>query len=225
MVKGCFKHQYGLIYIFVLSFFIAILGVRSTVFGASDEADIRIFFQTLTGDWVGWCDSNTDGGKPDRQYFHAVVKKVSDDSYQSKFSFYVRDAKTCKPVVVGSMVIATSIGADGVAVNKVSGNGRVMFNDKPKKQKFDFAESISQVADEHIKGAGSGKISVDNIPLGLGKHGKLLDTKSVWRFKNGQFVIDQEIKSKFKALCFSKCYNFNAKYTARRGSDLAELMQ
>lgn len=217
-----FKFKIALITILLLVVITYISNMQPV--DAASKADICKVFDKMTGEWVGVCDQKTDGEELDRQYFVVNVKKTGEDVYQSKFSYYIRNEKTGSPEPAGSMLIVTVLKADGRVVNRINGEGRVMFNGKPKTQKYEIIESIILVPDGTIRSSGSGEICVDGIPFGLGKNGKLTDTKSVWRFYNGVFSICQEVNAKFKALFVSKSYKFRAEYSASKGSNISEFM-
>ena len=53
------------------------------------------------------------------------------------------------------------------------------------------------------------------MPLGAGKSGKVRDYKSGWTRGNGNLIITQELKVKFRVLFFSKSFSIVAKFIAK----------
>lgn len=185
--------------------------------------DAKSFFNKMVGEWVGTCRQTTDGKSADNKYFHVLVKQISPNTYTSNFDYYRVDSKTKKLLKIGSSDVTTTIGADGVARNKISGKGTMLVDFKPKQQTHQLQEVLSSSSDG-LKGQGSGTLSVSGMPLGLGKGGKIQSATSTWSLNNDTLTIHQTIKAGFRALFISKTYDVVATYVAKRGTDIASIV-
>lgn len=185
--------------------------------------DARSFFSNITGEWIGTCQQSTNGKQADDKYFHAVVRQVDVNTFSSSFDYYRLDNNTGKPVPIGTSSIITTIGPNGAAQNRIQGKGMMMVDAKPKQQQHDFKEVLN-LASDGLHGQGSGTLSVFGMPFGLGRNGKIKKATSSWSLNNGLLTINQSIQAGFRALFFSKNFDFVASYTARRGSDIASLI-
>lgn len=185
--------------------------------------DARSFFANITGEWIGTCRQSTNGKQADDKYFHAVVRQVDANTFSSSFDYYRLDDNTGKPVPIGTSSVITTIGPNGAAQNRIQGKGTMMVDAKPKQQQHDFKEVLNSASDG-LHGQGTGTLSVFGMPFGLGKNGKIKKATSSWSLNDGLLTVNQSILAGFKALFFSKNFNFEACYTARRGSDIATLI-
>lgn len=179
------------------------------------------FLRSIVGDWVGTCEQTTDKEKPEHKYFRAVVKETKPNTFESKFECYRIDARTGSQVGAGESTVVTTISGDGVTYSKVTGTGSVLFCGSRKDQRHEIVETVKTAADNSLEATGSGSIKVSGMPMGLGKNGKASSTASSWSIKNGLLTVKQNLKVAFRALCFTKKFNVECRYTARRGSDLA----
>ena len=100
----------------------------------------------------------------------------------------------------------------------------MLVNNKPKNQQNELTEVLTAAGADSLTGLGSGTISVDGMPFGVGKSGKIQSATSKWNLNNGVLTVDQSIKAGFRALVFTKTFNVEAHYTARKGSEVACLM-
>lgn len=189
----------------------------------ADASSARSFFEGIVGDWVGACDEVV-GNDTQTRYFRVNVKQISSDAYQSHFTYYKIDGKSGKEVPDGSMLIQTTVHPDGTGINSVSGNGSVLFDCRCLKQEFTLTEALTATSDGRLLGRGSGRNSVRGIPFGLGRNGKLLDTKTDWSVEKGSLCMRQSLKARYRSLCFSRNFLFKATYTAQKGSSLAAVM-
>lgn len=181
------------------------------------------FFRSIAGEWIGICTQSTNSEQAPDKYFHARIAETNTGSFESSFEYYRLDKDSGKLTKVGEETILTSIKPDGTAECKITGKGSVLVNDQPKNQEHEFDEMLA-TAGEELQGHGSGKISVSGIPLGLGKNGKIQNSRSAWNLKDDILIISQNITISFRALLFTKKYDLEATYTARRGSDVASLL-
>ncbi len=184
---------------------------------------MQSFFRSLTGEWIGTCAQSTDGQQAENKYFHAVIKQVDANTFDTKFDYYRLDQKTGAPIKIGISGMTTTIKPDGTATNNITGSGQVMVDKKPKDQKHNMSETLT-ASGGTISGQGKGKISVSGLPFGVGKNGKVDKSLSSWTMKNGALSISQKLKVGFKALFVKKGFSINADFTAKRGSDVVALM-
>lgn len=193
---------------------------------ASPNADtIRGFFKNLVGDWIGICEQSTDGQKADNKYFHVTIKQTDANTFNSSFEYYRLDEKTLAPLKIGTSTVTTTISPDGTANNKITGTGSVMVEKKPKDQQHELTEVLTCSVDGSLQGKGSGKISVNGLPLGTGKNGKVKQASSTWTFDNDTLKISQKLNVGFRLLLFSKSFDIAADFTAKRGTDVVGLMK
>ena len=189
----------------------------------SEPTSAKEFFRSIKGEWIGTCEQSTDGEQAENKYFYAKIKQIDDHTFDGQFEYYRLDKDTGNPVKAGTTSISIDIGPDGTAKSKMSGQGMMFVNKQLKQQKHELAE-VFIAADGKLHGQGSGTISVANMPLGLGKNGKIKNCSSDWSLKNDTLIINQTVKAGFKAFVFSKSFDVAAKYTATRGSDVVSLM-
>ncbi|MCL5103080.1 MAG: hypothetical protein M1133_03045 [Armatimonadetes bacterium] len=204
-----------------LALFGSVAGYAEAVPGA--QQDVRSFFKTIVGDWIGACEQSTDGKKAGDKYFHALITQADANTFHSQFEYYRLDEKTGSPLHIGTSTVTTTLAADGSAKNHITGKGIILVNLKPKNQQHDFTE-VLKPAGMCLQGEGSGSISVSGMPLGLGKGGKIQRATSTWSLSGGVLNISQSIKAGFRALFFTKSFNVAANYTAKRGANIASLM-
>lgn len=178
------------------------------------------FFKSMTGDWIGTCKQSTDGKQADDKYFHASVKQIGPNIYETKFEYYRLNSKTGEMVRAGGSTVTTTISQDGQAKSRITGNGQILVNNSPKNQKHDLMETLS-FNNEGLQGNGTGTLSVSGMPMGLGKNGKVRNDKSIWSINDGILTIRQSLDVSFRAIFFSKSFSVVANYTAKRGTNVA----
>ncbi len=184
------------------------------------------FIRGLVGEWVGTCVQTTDGKPVDDKYFHAVIKQAGETSFETAFEYYRLDPETGAPTKAGAATMVTSIGADGAATNRITGSGQVMIDPKTSKpERHDVSEVLRLAGSGDLAGTGGGSIHVSGLPFGAGKNGKVRDYRSTWSVRDGVLKIAQQLRAKFSVLVFSKSFDIAATYTARRGSDVMDLMK
>jgi len=201
-----------------------ILSAASFAQVSSGAKDVAAFFRSITGEWIGTCEQSTDGEKAENKYFHAVIKQVDPSTFSSKFEYYRFDKAKNAPLKIGDATVITTVAPDGSAKAKITGEGIVLVNEKPKDQSHELQESLVGLSSGGLQGQGTGKVSVKGMPLGLGKNGKVESSKSNWNLDNGVLTIDQNLKVGFRALFIKKSFDMTAHYTARRGTDVASLI-
>lgn len=197
--------------------------LASGVVRAQSPASPAEFYKSIVGDWVGVCEQSTNGEKAENKYFHALIKQIDDNNFNTQFEYYRADPQSGKPLIIGTSAVSTNIGADGTVRNRITGKGIIMVDTKPKNQQHDLVEVLTS-SGSGLRGTGSGKISVSGLPLGVGKNGKVEKGASSWALNNGVLSINQSITATFRALFIKKSFDVTAHYTAYRGTDVAALM-
>ena len=188
------------------------------------EADAAEFYRSITGDWVGTCEQNTDGQPAEKKFFCANIRQTNPSTFESRFDYFRIDAATGKAVRAGDASVVISINPDGAAAARIVGKGTILVDHKPKPQQHEFTETQVCRSPGTLEGVTSGTIKISNMPLGLGKNGKIRSGRSSWRFSGDALSIDQKLTVGFRVLFFSKNFDVEAHYTARRGSDIAGLI-
>lgn len=187
---------------------------------------IESFFAKLPGEWIGTVSQSTDGKFGDTKYFHLVAKQLSSDVYETVFTYYRLDAKSGAPVLAGVSGIATKIDTAWTATNSMTGKGDILVAiNTLKPETHEVTEALRTSPAGELQGFGSGSISVSDMPLGLGKNGKIEDYSSTWSLSNDVLRISQRFTVTFRAFLFSRSFIVTADYTATRGNDILGLMK
>lgn len=205
---------------------LALVFTISTIsYAAASAPDVRSFFHSLAGDWIGTCEQSTDGKQADNKYFHATVRQAGPNSFESRFDYYRLDERTGSPIKIGTSTMTTTVAADGTVKNSVTGSGQVRIDkDTTKPQEHQLCEVLTMSSTGGLTGKGTGTIKVSGMPLGLGKNGKVKDDHSTWSLCDGVLRISQRLKIGFSAFLMSKSFTVAANFTAKRGSDVVALM-
>lgn len=191
----------------------------------ASSTDISALYKSIVGDWVGVCEQSTDGQQAENKYFHACIKETGPDTYTSTFSYYRSDGATATPIRIGDTTAVLTIQPDGTVKNEIEGSGFILVDKEPKQQSHKLSEVLTSTGPTSMEGKLTGKISVSGLPFGLGKNGEVSDSRSTYALKDGVLTICQTLKIGFKVLVCKKSFVIMADSTARRGSDVAALMQ
>ncbi len=189
------------------------------------SADITALYKSIVGDWVGVCEQSTDGQQAENKYFQANIKETAPGTFTSIFSYYRSDGATGTPIKIGDTTAVLAIQPDGTVKNEIQGSGTVMVEKKPKQQTHKLTEVLTATGPASMAGQITGKISVSGLPFGLGKNGEVYGGKSIYALKDGVLTINQTLKAGFKILIAKKSFTIQANSTAKRGTDVAELMR
>jgi hypothetical protein len=188
--------------------------------------NVATFLHSLVGEWIGTCVQSTDAKAAEDKYFHAIVKQLSPDSYETVFEYYRLDPQTGAPIQVGATTMSTTVARDGTATNRIIGKADVLIDPATRKpEQHDLSEVLRVSPRGGLEGTGSGTIKVSGMPLGAGKSGQVREYRSTWSQRDGVLSMSQHLNVKFKVLFFSRRFAMVADYTARRGSDIAGLMK
>lgn len=198
----------------------AITPTESPTPAPTPACPIAEFFGGITGEWVGVCKQSTDGQATDDKYFHACIRESSKSCFEARFDYYRLDTGGALTRIGGSNVTVT-VATDCSATGRVTGDGEVLVDKKPRKEEHDLTESLTWLAEDQLQARGAGSLKVYGMPLGLGKLGKVRDDQSTWKTTGGALSIQQNLSIVFRALCFSKSFKIEASYAAVRGSDIS----
>lgn len=182
------------------------------------------FYQKVVGDWVGTYEHTTDGEQAEDIYFKFSVEQADPTSFTSEFAYYRQDEATGEPTPAGSALIKSKVQADGSVQNVISGKGTIRIDQKLKPQTYNLVETLCK-SDCGLSGDIAGKVSVSDLPFGLGKNGQVYNGSSAWSIDGDVLTIQQSIKAGFKVLLFSKSYSLLATSKATRGTDVAAIMK
>lgn len=189
------------------------------------QTEVTGIYKSLVGDWVGTCEQSTDGQQAENKYFHVTIKETGPDTFASTFTYYKSDGATGKPLEIGTTDAVTTVNADGTIKNDIKGAGTIMVEKEPKQMTHTLAETLSPTSPTSLSGQITGKISVSGLPFGIGKNGQISDGKSTYTLTGDTLTISQTLKAGFKVLLYKKSFTVTALSTAKRGSDVASLMQ
>ena len=182
------------------------------------------FFSTIVGEWIGTCKQTTNGERADDKYFHAVIRRTEDNTFESRFEYYRLDPETGDPLNVGQTTVTTTIAQDGSARSQMTGSGNILVDNKSRNQRHNLPETVKCAGKDCLRGTGGGTIRVSGMPLGLGKNGQIKTAQTHWLLDGPTLTIHQSLRIEFRALVFKKRFTVECNYTARPGSDLAALM-
>lgn len=184
------------------------------------------FLHALVGEWVGTFEETVDGAKAAQKYFHSVTKQSGPNTYESTFDYYLIDTQTHGPVKIGTTTMTQQIAPDGTATSTINGKGVIQVDlETSRNEEHFFSEVLRGTPATGLLGKGTGRISVANMPLGLGKTGRTKDYQSAWSLNNEVLTINQRMKVTFTILLFHKSYNIVTSFEAKRGNDVVGLMK
>lgn len=206
--------------------FLGTLAILSLLARTTNAQSVKAkeFLESICGDWIGTWDHTTNGEKVDSRYFHVRFKRTSDNTYNSLFTYYRLDVNSNMLVPYGETIIVSTIDPNGNITNCITGNGTVLIDDKSKPQKHQLVEVLTGSDGTTWTGYGSGKIEVDDLPLGIGKNGRVQRATSVWSLNGDTLTITETLHTQFRVLFFSKDFVIEANAKAKRGRDVASLI-
>lgn len=205
--------------------------VAATVHAGSSQSsiaptDVQSFLNGLTGQWVGTVDQSTDKEAADTKYFHALFRPLSPGTCAVIFEYYRLDKMTRAPEQIGETAMTIVVNPDGSATNTICGNGEDFIDPQTSRHEdHNLSEILRMAASGSLEGRGSGKINVSGIALDAGRNGKVSDYSSTWATEGAVFSVNEQFRATFRALIFTKHYDFVYNFRARRGSDIAGLMR
>ncbi|MGB9615658.1 MAG: hypothetical protein ACPL3B_09155, partial [Fervidobacterium sp.] len=148
--------------------FLSTFAILQLLAQATDAQSVKAkeFLESICGDWIGTWDHTTNGEKVDSRYFHVRFTRTADDTYDSLFTYYRLDMASDTLVPYGQTSIVSTIGPDGSITNRIKGNGTVLVDNASRPEKHELVEVLTHSNGATWTGYGSGKIEVDDLPLG-----------------------------------------------------------
>jgi hypothetical protein len=183
------------------------------------------FYARVLGDWVGTTVSRLDGAKPVTGYFHLVITRVDENTIREEYTFYRLQSKTAGTSEAGGLETSgtesdlSTIESNGTIHRTVQGSGTILIDFKPKKQSFEASGAARFTSPDHLEAAVKGKIAVDGMPLGLGKHGRLRNATATWSLEDGKLIGQTQFEASFHVLFIAKRYRVQIQLRAERGAN------
>jgi hypothetical protein len=193
--------------------------------GAPGDATVGIaaaqqFYTRALGDWVGSTVTRVNSTEPATGYFHLVVTRVDANTFREEYTFYRLVPKTDVMEPSGTQSYLTTIESSGVIHRTYRGSGTILIDFKPKKQSFDASGEVRFTSPNHLEAAAKGKITVDGMPLGLGKNGKLQKATSTFSLEDDKLIGEMHFEASFRVLLFSKRYRIETQLRGQRGANV-----
>ncbi len=193
---------------------------------ADRPGTIQSFFGSIVGEWIGTVRESTNGQYSDLKYFHATIKQITPDTYESTFHYYRIDDKTHAPLDIGASTMSTKLTSLTAATNTVSGKGEIRITlDNLKSETHQLTELLRIDSSGTLSGTGSGIIHVGGMPFGLGSNGVWNNDVSAWSVNDGVLKIGQKFKVEFRVFFIKRSFSITTYYTAKRGDDVFALMK
>ena len=183
------------------------------------------FYARVLGDWVGTTVSRLDGAKPVKGYFHLLITRVDENTIREDYTFYRVQSKTAGSSEAGGLETSgtesdlSTMESNGAIRRTAQGSGTVLIDFKPKNQSFEASGAAHFTDPDHLEVGVEGKIAVDGMPLGLGKHGKLQKATATWSLEEGKLIGQTQFQASFHVLFFAKRYRIEVQLRAERGTN------
>jgi hypothetical protein len=104
------------------------------------------------------------------------------------------------------------------------GKGTILIDFKPKRQTWNATGMLSSASADRIAITVSGKVTVDGLPLRLGRRGQLRRGTGNWRLEGDRLVGQTRAETVFRALFISKRFHVDTDLSAQRGTDVKALV-
>lgn len=218
--------------LFAALLLLSLAGSRA-VFGAGLAGDAtpppmaaQQFYTRALGDWVGTTVSRLDGAQPVTGYFHLVITRVDEHTIREEYTFYRLRPKTAGTREAGRLETSgkesdlSTMGSNGAIHRSVQGSGTVLIDFKPKSQSYEASGAAHLTSPDHLEAAVKGKIAVDGLPLGLGKHGKLQKGTATWSLEEGKLIGCTHFEASFHVLFFVRRYRLEIQLRGERGTNV-----
>lgn len=178
------------------------------------------FYTRVLGEWVGTAVSRLNDAQPVTGYFHLAISRVDDHTFREEYTFYRVHPRTGALERSGTQSILSSIDSRAVIHQACRGKGTILIDLRPKNQSFEASGEAHFTLPDHLESAASGTITVEGMPLNLGKHGQLRKATAAWSLEGGELVGQTRVETKFRAWLFAKRFRFETQLRARRGADV-----
>jgi hypothetical protein len=181
------------------------------------------FFTALVGEWVGTAEQRVNGQEPLRRFFHLVVRRRDARTFETGFRYYRPNAKTGALEEAGSEQGTSTLDPDGTVQRSMEGKGTVLVDYRPKPESHSATGRARPTAAGGLEGEASGKIDVQGLPFGLGRHGTIESAREEWSVADGALSGRTAIVARFRALFTSRRFKVESTCRAERGADVSGL--
>jgi hypothetical protein len=183
-------------------------------------APVERFYERILGDWVGTSVARLQGQEPATTYFHLEITRPNARTFREQFTFFRRNSKTGVLERSGSQTSEAVLEPDGQIRCTASATGTILIDFKPKKQRWQASGAGQCEGTDSFVAQVTGQISVDGMPLGLGKNGRIRKARATWTVKGPSLLGRTEVDSRFRALFLSKSFQLVSELRAERGRDI-----
>jgi hypothetical protein len=196
---------------------------------ASPPTAAQQFYTRVLGDWVGTTVTRLDGARPVTGYFHLIITRVDENTIREEYTFYRVPPKTAGTPQAGGLETSgtesdlSTMESDGTIHRTVQGSGTILIDFKPKKQSFEASGAAHLTSPDRLEAAVKGKIAVDGMPLGLGKHGKLQKATATWSLEEGKLIGQTQFEASFHVLFLARRYRVQIQLRGERGNNFQTL--
>jgi hypothetical protein len=178
------------------------------------------FYGQILGDWVGTQVCRVNGAEPTTSYFHLVITRAAENTFQEAYTFYRIDRKTGALGRSGTQSLVSTIQSNGVIRQSCRGSGTVLIDYKPKDQSFEVKGEAWFTARGRLESELTGKIAIKGMPLNLGKNGKVRKATTAWSLEEDALTGEMRVETAFRALLITRRYGFDIQFRAQRGNDV-----
>lgn len=190
--------------------------------GAATPSQERVerFYGRILGDWVGESVARVQGQDTATTYFHLSVTRAEPGVFHETFTFYRRDSRTGALQPSGTQTNRATLEASGRVRCEAEATGTILIDFKPKKQTWKTTGAGRCEGDDRFCADVSGRISVEGMPLGVGKRGRIRSARASWTLQGEILRGRTEVESRFRAFLVSKSYRVVTEMRAERGRDV-----
>lgn len=207
----------------VLGVIAAVLGMPHRLHASASASTAEQFYQRILGDWVGTSVSRFDDEEPTTNYFHVKITRSSPRTFREEYVYWRRNPDTGVLEPSGTQTNTATIEPDGTVRCVSSGRGTILIDYKPRKKQWQAKGSGACVAPDQFCAEVSGTVSVEGMPFGLGRKGRIQKGVASWSLRDGHLIGRTEVDSRFRAVVFTKRFRLVTELRAERGSDVHAL--
>jgi hypothetical protein len=178
------------------------------------------FYERILGEWVGTSVTRLPGQEPATTYFRLVISRPDAGTFRQEFTFFRRNRKTGVLERSGTQTTRAILAPDGGVRCVAEASGTILIDFKPKKQTWQTSGTGRCDGDACFLADVTGRVSVDGMPLGLGRRGKIRKARATLELQGTTLVGRSEVETRFRVLLFSKKYRVVTETRAERGRDV-----
>lgn len=184
------------------------------------------FYTQVLGHWVGTMVYRVNGKEPVTGYFHLIITRVDANTFREEYIFYRVHPKTAGTREAGGLetsgteIDLSVIDSSGVIRRTTQGSGTVLIDFKPKNQSFEASGAVHFTGPDHLEAVVKGKIAVEGLPLGAGKHGKLRKATATLSLEGDKLIGQTGFEASFRVLFFTRGYRVESLFRGQRGDNV-----